>query len=241
MNFIIYEDETKFIEKYKKVIMQLMGHNNLNYNVIELNSFKDYKNYKTKKIENNKIYILDIEVPGKNGIELAREIRQSGDWTSPIIIVTNHIEFQDVGYTRKILMLDFIIKNSNIEKKLYDALLTALEINSYKKTFCFQKQGELFQIPYQDILYIEKNINDNSSNIVTKSDIYQVRDTIQHLEKQLSDSKFFFKSHRSYLVNIKNIKHINFDNGEIKFVNEGTALLSRANKKKIKDKMFIQI
>lgn len=239
MSFIIYEDENKFIDTYKKVIMRLMGHNNLNYNIVELNSFKDYKNYESKELENNKIYILDIEVPGKSGIELAREIRRLGDWTSPIIIVTNHMEFQNVGYTRKILMLDFISKKANIEQNLYDAFLTAIEINSSKKTFCFQKQGELFQIPYQDILYIEKNINDNSSNIVTKSDIYQVRDTIQHLEKQFSDSKFFFKSHRSYLVNIKNIKHINFDNGEINFPNEGKALLSRANKKKLKDKMFI--
>lgn len=239
MNFIFYEDESEFIEIYKKVIMKLMGHNNLNYNIIELNSFKDYKNYELKEIENNKIYVLDIEVPGKSGIELAREIRNRGDWTSQIIIVTNHVEFQNVGYTRKILMLDFISKKNNIEQNLYDAFLTALEINSYKKTFCFQKQGELFQIPYQDILYIEKNINDNSSNIVTKSDIYQVRDTIQNLEKQFSDSKLFFKSHRSYLVNIKNIKHINFDNGEISFSSTRKALLSRANKKKLKDKMFI--
>ena len=239
MNFIIYEDENRFIKTYKKVIMKLMGHNNVNYNIVELNSFNDYKNYKLKEVENNKIYILDIEVPGKSGIELAREIRQSGDWTSPIIIVTNHVEFQKVGYTRKILMLDFISKRSNVEENLYDAFLTALEINLCKKTFCFQKQGELFQIPYQDILYIEKTINDNSSNIVTKSDTYKVRDTIQNLEKQFSDSKFFFKSHRSYLVNTKNIKYINFDNGEIKFSNNGKALLSRANKKKLKDKMSV--
>lgn len=237
MNFIIYEDENKFINMYKKVIMKLMGHNNLNYNIIELNSFNEYKKYEKKELSNNKIYILDIEVPGKSGLELAREIRKNGDWTSPIIIVTNHDEFQNVGYTRKILMLDFISKKENIEQNLYEAFLTALEINSCKKTFCFQNQGELFQIPYQDILYIEKTINDNSSNIFTKSDKYLVRDTIQHLEKQFSDSKYFFKSHRSYLVNIKNIKSINFDNGEINFSNEGKALLSRANKKKLKEKM----
>ena len=147
--------------------------------------------------------------------------------------------------TNQILQFETILEEKNInlicniEENLYDAFLTALEINLCKKTFCFQKQGELFQIPYQDILYIEKTINDNSSNIVTKSDTYKVRDTIQNLEKQFSDSKFFFKSHRSYLVNTKNIKYINFDNGEIKFSNNGKALLSRANKKKLKDKMSV--
>ena len=213
-----------------------MVNNNLNYNIVETNSFNQYEN---QKIENNKIYILDIEVPGKTGIELAREIRRLGDWTSPIIMITNHEEFQNVGFSKKILMLDFISKNSDIEQNLYDTLLVALEINSCKKTFCFQKQGELFQIPYEEILYIEKNINDNSANIVTKTGIYQTRDTIQNLEKQFSNSEFFFKTHRSYLVNIKNIKRINFDKGEIIFSNDGKALLSRSNKKKLKDKMFV--
>ena len=136
MNFIIYEDEYKFTDIYKKVITKLMVNNNLNYNIVETNSFNQYEN---QKIENNKIYILDIEVPGKTGIELAREIRRLGDWTSPIIMITNHEEFQNVGFSKKILMLDFISKNSDIEQNLYDTLLVALEINSCKKTFCFQK------------------------------------------------------------------------------------------------------
>jgi len=239
MNFIIYEDEAKFTDIYKRIIMKLMGHNNINYNIIESNCFKSYEKQKLENLENNKIYILDIEVPGRTGIELARDIRNAGDWTSPIIIVTNHEEFNNVGFTRKILMLDFLSKTSDIEQNLYDTLLIAMEINSGKKNFCFQRQGELFQIPYQDILYIEKTINDNSANIVTKSDVYLIRDTIQNLEKQFSDSEFFFKSHRSYLVNLKNIKHVNFDDGEIDFPNDGKALLSRANKKKLKEKMFI--
>lgn len=239
MNFIIYEDEHKFIKIYKDVITRLMGKNFLNYNIIELNSFKEYSEETSKKVVINKIYIFDIEVPGKNGIELAREIRKKGDWTSPIIMVTNHNEFQNIGYTKKILMLDFISKDSNILKNLYDALQIALEINSCKKNFCFTKQGELFQIPHQDILYIEKAINDNSSIIVTKDNKYKIRETIQNLEKQFSDSEFFFKSHRSYLVNLKNIRHVDFDVGEITFSKEGKALLSRSNKKKLKEKMFI--
>mgnify|MGYP003293825385 CR=1 FL=1 len=63
-----------------------------------------------------------------------------------------------------------ILKDINIYDNLYGALNIALEINSSKKTFCFSKQGELFQIPYQDILYIEKTLNDNSSTVVTKKD-----------------------------------------------------------------------
>lgn len=236
MNFIIYEDDSSFVKTYRSVINRIMGGNKINYNVFELNSFNDYLNLDNNGV--NKVYIFDIEVPGKTGIELAKKIRKDGDWSSPIILVSNHIEFQNIGYTKNLLMLDFILKDINIYDNLYGALNIALEINSSKKTFCFSKRGELFQIPYQDILYIEKNINDNCSMIVTKGDSYQIRETIQNLEKEFSDSEFFFKSHRSYLVNLNNIKHIDFDVGEITFSKNGKALVSRSNKKKLKERMY---
>ena len=98
MNFIIYEDERKFVKIYRNVINRIMGGNKINYNVFELNSFDDYLNLDNNSV--NKIYIFDIEVPGKTGIELAKKIRKSGDWGSPIILVSNHVEFQNIGYTK---------------------------------------------------------------------------------------------------------------------------------------------
>ena len=237
MNFIIYEDAKKYIDVYKRIILKLMGDNDINYNIIEVSKYdKNFKN-KILKLKGNKIYLLDIEVPGKEGIELAREIRNSGDWTSPVIIISSHDEFKSVGYTRKILMLDFISKNKNIENNLYETLLLAKEILLTKKLFCFKDKSEIFQIPLEDIFYIEKNLNDNSSLIVTENNTYKIRSTIQKIESELNESNNFFRTHRSYLVNIKNIRHIDFEGGEIDFSNNKLALLSRSNKKKLKDKV----
>ena len=169
MNFIIYEDE--YAKKYKKVICKMLGPTTLNYKIIEINEYNQENKMKLQKIDGKKIYILDIEVPGKNGLELARKIRKEGDWTSPIIIVTSHEEFKNVGYTGKILMLDFISKNTNLEKDLYDTLDVALEINMSSKSLCYSNKGELYQISYQDILYIEKSLNDNICYVVTKNNI----------------------------------------------------------------------
>ena len=63
----------------------------------------------------------------KNGLELARKIRQNDDWISPIIIVTSHEEFKLVGYTAKILMLNFITKKEKLEEDLFETLEVALE------------------------------------------------------------------------------------------------------------------
>lgn len=236
MNFILYEDEKRYIEYYKNSIYRLLGPTNINYKILEINEYNEETENKIEKLEGSKIYILDIEVPGKNGIELARKIRKNGDWSSPIIVVTSHEEFKQVGYTGKILMLNFISKKDNIEKDLYETLCVALEINSQKPSFCFINKGELYQILYSDILYIEKSLNNNNSIIVTKENKFEIRKTINSLEEELSFNVCFFKTHRSCIVNLKNITHIDFENNIISFKDKKIDLLSRANKKKLKEK-----
>lgn len=237
MNFIIYEDEKDYAKRYKNVINKMLMATNLNYEIIEFNEYNEKTENELEKIDGNKTYILDIEVTGKNGLELARQIRKTGDWTSPIIIVTSHDEFKTVGYTAKILMLNFISKSNELEKQLFDSLETALEINMSNKSLRYTNKGELYNIPYQDILYIEKSLNDNTSNIVTKSHIYNIRKTIKELEEELSNTIDFFKTHRSCIVNLKNVKHIDFENNIIKFVNKKIDLISRSNKKALKERL----
>ncbi|MDD6223437.1 MAG: LytTR family DNA-binding domain-containing protein [bacterium] len=237
MKFIIYEDEKEYATRYQNVIHKILGPTNLNYEIIEIDEYNEETKKKLKEKDGNKVYILDIEVPGINGLELARKIRKIGDWTSPIIIVTSHEEFRNVGYTGKILMLNFILKNKELEKDLYESLEVALEINMANKSLRYTNKGESYHIPHQDILYIEKSLNDNTSCIVTKNHTYDIRKTIKELEKELSDTINFVKTHRSCIVNVKNIKHIDFENNTITFTNKKIALLSRANKKLLKERM----
>lgn len=237
MNFVIYEDEKAYATRYKDVIHQILASTNLNYDIIEINEYNEKNKRKLEEIDSNKVFVLDIEVPGKNGLELARKIRKTGDWTSPIIIVTSHEEFRNVGYTGKILMLNFISKNSELEKDLYETLEVALEINMANKSLRYTNKGETYHIPHQDILYIEKSLNDNTSIIVTKNHTYNIRKTIKELEQELAGAINFVKTHRSCIVNLNNIKHIDFENNIITFVNKEIDLLSRANKKTLKERI----
>ena len=238
MNFILYENDMQYVTFYKDVINKLMGYSNLNYKTTIINKWEQNTEELINSIEGNKIYILDVEVEGKNGIDVARLIRDNGDWISPIIIVTSHGEFKIVGYTSKILMLDFLLKKDKLGEKLLDALKVALKINGVKKMYSFLQKGEAYQIPYDDILYIEKNLNDNCSYIVTKTDKFLIRKTIVSIEKELKGTSFC-KSHRSCLVNLDNVKNVDFDNGIILFDKKTTNLLSRANKTKLKKKLGI--
>lgn len=236
MNFVIYEDEEKFTNFYDCTITKLLEREKINYKIYKINEYDDKTSKILNNIAGNKIYILDIEVPGKNGIDLARQIRNNGDWRSPIIVITSHEEFKIVGLTGKLLMLDFITKDKNIEKNLIDALNLALKINYNKPTYNFNHKGEYYRIPYDDILYFEKNLNDNSCIIVCEDDDYIVRKTIIEIEEELKNA-CFFKTHRSCIVNLKKIVKFDYDKGIIHFKDTKINLVSRNNKKILKEKM----
>ena len=236
MNFILYEDEERFLKSYEKVISKLMGNSKLDYKIHKVTHYCDETLDLFNSIAGSKIYIFDVEVPGKNGIDLARKIRRGGDWASPIIVVTSHEEFKVVGFTGKILMLDFISKNTNMENDLIEALKVALEITACRPSFNFSYKGDYFSLPYDDIVYFEKNLNDNSSIVVCENDDYVVRKTISDIEEELVDTSFV-KTHRSCIVNLNKIIKVDYDSGIIYFKDNEINLLSRSNKKILREKM----
>ena len=97
-NFIIYEDEEKFREKYHLTILKFIGDSNIAYQIIDISKYSKEEIERIKYLSGNNIYILDIEVPGKSGLDLAREIRNTGDWKSQIVIVTSHDDLKNFDY-----------------------------------------------------------------------------------------------------------------------------------------------
>ena len=170
INFIIYEDEEKMRNIYKEVINKFFGNNNQSYKIIELSSYEEYKRNKVSVIDGEKIYLLDIDVPGKTGLELAREIRKSEDWNSQLIVITANEELKEESLTGKMLMLDFISKGDDIKIKLKETIMVAYNILSANSLIQIKQKGEIYQIKCKSILYIEKNLNDNYITIVTKND-----------------------------------------------------------------------
>lgn len=237
INFILYEDSPKMRERYKKAILKLIGSNNKNYKIIEMDKYNEENEKKLNNIDGYKIYLLDIEVPGKSGLDLARSIRNNGDWDSQIIVITSHEQYSNVGYTSKLLMLDFISKYSNIEDELRNTLNLALDIFTHHKSLSFFLNGEIYQIPYNQILYIEKSLNNNNCKIVTHESEYCTRDTIQNLEKVLCSDHRFMKTHRSCIVNLNNISSVDLSRNIIFFNDKQIDLISRNKKKELKERL----
>ena len=229
MNFVIHDEDCSFNERYKTVIFKIMSNSKVNYKTHYVKNINDLKD-----IEGNNIYLVDID---DKGFDIAKEIRKSGDWTSPIIAITANFKIE-LCCKERIMISDIIYKDDSFDCKLYEALHVAVEINSYRKYLCLSCKREIYQLPYDDILFIMKSVNDNSSVIVTREHEYIIRKSIVSLEKELCDD-VFYKTHRSCIVNINNIKCVDLENNIIEFANKKIDLLSRANKKGLKIRLGI--
>ena len=234
INFIIYEDSKEFRELYISIVLKIVGSMNNAYRIIEIDKYANNTLSQIKKLVGKNIFILDIEVPGKSGLDLAREIRSNGDWQSQMIVVTSHEQMKNTTLTSKMLMLDFISKYYNMEESLKESIKLSLDILNCHKSLNFQSNGELYQVPYNDILYIEKNVDNPYSTIVTKENEIELKKSIGTLEEELTEDKRFFRSHRSCIINLDNITGVELKENIIHFGKKETNLLSRDKKPELK-------
>ena len=234
VNFIIYEDDKNTRQNYISVIIKIMGNLQDQYSIIELDKYNS-KVMNTLSMIGKKIYILDVEVPGKSGLDLARDIREMGDWDSQIIIVTNHDSLQQTAFTSRLLTLDFISKFSNSLHALKKALITSYIIVTKDKALKVQHDGEYCQFYYNDILYIKKEVDDIDTKVVlTDGSTKNINIRLKEVEEKLKDDPRFFRTHRSCIVNTFKIRNVDFGVGIIDFGKIKINLLSRDKKKEFK-------
>lgn len=232
INFIICEDNEYVRKMHENIISKVTMPYDFNYKIY---SFDKY-NAKLKNLINMpsdiKVYILDLELPNKSGFDIAQEIRNI-DWESIIIILTSHDEKEMLILKQKLLILDFISKFDDYEKRLSDTLDMVIKKVNTNKMLCFKSNKELNQIKLDNILYIFKDYETNKIKIVTDEKTYLVRDSLVNISKKL-DSRFY-QSHRACYVNLNKIKKVDFKNSTIYFTNDKSIdYLSRNYKKDLR-------
>lgn len=218
INFIIVDDNRKFLEMIVDVVTKVMMRNKFIY---KTHSFVEY-NESFMKVMNsdlsNKIYIMDIETREASGIDIARKIRKF-DVDSIIIFVTVHNEAGMVLLQDDLMFLTFLSKFDDFENKLYISINKALEYIHHKVSIKFNDRGTIYTIPIGDILYVTKECNSRKSIIKTSYTEYSVNLTLRQIVDLCID--YLVQTHRSCFVNMDRVrvidKHdniIEFDNGE---------------------------
>lgn len=233
INFIICDDEKPLTDSVKKIVTNVMFKNNIDY---KIHVFHEYNNdfYKISKSDlENKIYILDIEVGKKSGIDVAKLIRKN-DWDSTILILTSHYELEFLAYKSKILLLDFISKFDLYDKKMYDTINFCVNNKLNDNKLVIKANRRIEQINFSSILYITYDNYSRKTKIVTKNEEYETNESLKEISKRLKGNFVF--THRACIVNLNNVKSIDTKNKVITFANDTkTELLSRNHIKDVKN------
>ncbi|MCI9597035.1 MAG: response regulator transcription factor [Firmicutes bacterium] len=145
------------------------------------------------------IVLMDIRLPGKNGMETAERLRNAG-YGSQVIFITSYKEY--VFHAFDLDAVHYLMKPVKKEK-LYLAMDKAvMRMGGGEKRILITKGDAAFPVRLRDILYCE--VFDHQVFIHTRTESFQISGTLEAFEKRL-DSRFF-RCHRSYLVNMNAVR-----------------------------------
>ncbi len=146
------------------------------------------------------VVLLDIEMPGMNGVELAKRLRE-GNKLIQIIFITGFSEYIAEGY--EVAALHYLLKPVSREK-LFSTLNRALEKQeSDGRKIVLENSMETVLLPISEIRYIE--VNKNYITVYAEGS-YTVKRTLKEIEMELDER--FLRVGRSYIVNMLFISRV---------------------------------
>lgn len=149
------------------------------------------------------ILLLDIEMPGMNGVELAKRLRERAE-TVQIIFITGYSDFIAEGYD--VSALHYLLKPISSDK-LFEVLDRAYKVICEEKppeTVVFRAGMETLRFKLSDIEYIVAL--GHSTVLSADGKTYDLSVPISEAEKALGEG--FIRCHRSYIVNLKYVSAV---------------------------------
>lgn len=176
------------------------------------------------------LFILDIILPGLNGIELAAEIRKMST-SCKIIFLTNSPEFAVESY--KVGAFYYLLKNYQ-KSELLSLLNKALEEISREDvgSIVLKEKGKLTRVQKNTIQYIE-SMNHTVCFHLRNHQSISCFSTMNEYQAVLLSDKRFIRCHKSFIVNMDYVTSIS----NMDFILEGDVLvrISRKDYQRVKD------
>lgn len=164
------------------------------------------------------ILLLDIEMPGIDGMALARKLREQGEQLQ-IIFITGVADYVWQGY--EVDAVSYLLKPVKLQP-LYKALdRAAAKCAQTEPVLVVDAAGEICKTTYKNICFLESAGHETLIYTTSSNNVLRSKTGIQQLELTLQEkSRLFYRMHRSYLVNLTHIERITrrevvMDNGAV--------------------------
>lgn len=230
MKIAICDDEQIFIDATCDILKKW---SQKNYIVPEIHCFTNGDDLINAQ-QNNcmDLIILDVLMPLLNGIDTARELRNSNQ-SVPIIFLTSSRDFAVDSY--EVNAFNYILKpiDENRFFSVLDKFLNSFEKNM--ETFTAHTQTGFCKLQLEKVDYLEAQ---NKKVIVYLSNgtIIEIKELFSKCEDIFTIEKGFFRCHRSYIVNLKRVEQ--FSKTQIITYNNNMLPISRNSYLAFKEAYF---
>lgn len=218
-NFIVCDDNKVFNNWYQEIIRDVVKELNIKFTIHSFSSYNNkFKNLIYDNNIENKVYVLDLLMPGITGDKIVEIIRQTVLASFIIFITSYHDEYEDDIVNGEYFYLKYISKEDDFKKILFDTLKRNIIKKQSIETLKIEIKNQFYQIVPNEITYIctedRKIVINNIQN-----DSITISTTLNNIKNLLSDK--FELSKNCCLVNINRISNIDkneriiyFDNGD---------------------------
>lgn len=230
MKIAIVDDEINEQEILKKYIREWAD---AKQELVEISCFDSGESFlfSWEDDKDFSLLILDIEMGGINGLDLAKKIRVE-DKQLPVMFVTGYDEYMQYGYD--VSALHYLIKPVHKERLFMVLDKLAVSKTEEIKALVLYREDGVRRIQIRNILYVEAD--GHGSIMHTVDEVISLKESFGEIEKQVIATGEIIKCHRAYLVNLRFISAI--QNSDIILDNSERLPVSRNQMKKVQQEFL---
>lgn len=150
--------------------------------------------------KNFDLLLLDVEMPGADGVTLAKMVRQENEAVQ-IVFITGYSDYIAEGYD--VAALHYLMKPVRPEK-LCAVLDRAWEKHRRnERCLNLERSGEMIRLPLYEVRYLD--VHQNYVTVHARQD-YTLKRTLAEFEAELDEQ--FFRVGRGMILNLKQIRRV---------------------------------
>ncbi len=197
----ICEDDDTVRAQLHSLCQEILIENGIEHSIMDFASAQQLDDVLTEENSPFDLLLLDIQMEGLTGMELAQSLRQRGDRVS-IIFVTGCEDYLPEGYS--VQPIHFLLKPVSRES-LALALRTDWQLNHRPKAIVLRIGSKTVQLALAEIRYIESFDHNIILHQAEGNRTYFL--SLTDFEKQMPRDQFC-RCHNSYLVNMSFVEEI---------------------------------
>ncbi|MEG0485613.1 MAG: LytTR family DNA-binding domain-containing protein [Oscillospiraceae bacterium] len=200
MKIAICDDEQIYVDEIHTVLDALLKSKGI---AAQFSLSTNAAHFLNQDFSTYDIVFLDVNMGMYNGIEVAKQIRQSNEQVL-IVYISALLEYAIMGYS--VRAFDYLLK-ADLNQTLPNCLDKLLkEIRARQQTFSVKTDAEEMVLTISEVVYLESK-NHHVTIYLKNNRIIQLYRKLTDLEQQLSVSGFL-RVHKSFLVNMNYIKEM---------------------------------